>query len=274
MTDTDLYLQRLLEADPLREPVLHAAIEALQLPSGSQGLDVGCGIGLQTMLLAETVGSKGHVTGVDILPELLEFGAKLIDKSGFLQRVSFQQGDMNHLPFADDTFDWAWSADCIGYPAGELSPLLEELKRVVRPGGKIIILAWTSQQVLPGYPLFEARLNATCSSYAPFLEGKSPEQHFLRALYAFHKAGLDEVRAETFVGNVQSPLNMDKRVALTSLFEMLWSQPQAGVAEHDLEEYLRLCKPGSADFILDIQDYYAFFTYSMFQGKVPSMKKE
>ncbi len=31
----------------------------------------------------------------------------------------------------------------------------------------------------------------------------------------------------------------------------------------------RLCQPGSADFILDSDDYYAFFTYSMFRGKVP-----
>jgi len=174
MTDINAYLQRLLEANPLREPVLRSAIRALQLPPGSHGLDVGCGIGLQSLLLADAVGSEGHVTGVDILPEFLAYGEDLAGQAGLSERITFREGDMNRLPFAENTFDWAWSADCIGYPAGELIPLLKELMRVVRPGGDIIILAWSSQQVLPGYPLLEARLNATCSAYLPFLKRTDP----------------------------------------------------------------------------------------------------
>ena len=61
MTGTNLYIQRLLEANPLREPVLRSAIQALQLLRASHGLDVGCGIGLQALLLAEAVGADGHV---------------------------------------------------------------------------------------------------------------------------------------------------------------------------------------------------------------------
>lgn len=269
MTDTNLYIQRLLEANPLRESVLRSAIQALQLPLGSHCLDVGCGIGLQTLLLADAVGSEGHVIGVDILPELLEFGKNLVGKAGLSERITFREGDMSRLPFAENTFDWVWSADCIGYPVGELTPLLKELGRVVKPGGSVIILAWSSQQVLPGYPLLESRLNATCSSYLPYLKGKNPELHFLRALRWFRKVGLEETKAQTFVGNVQAPLGMGERVALTSLFEMLWGQPQPEVSPEDWKEYQCLCKPGSADFILDIPDYYAFFTYSMFRGKVP-----
>ena len=269
MTDTQAYIHRLLDANPLREPVLRSAIQAIQLPSGSHGLDVGCGVGLQTLLLADAVGSEGRITGVDIVPEFLEFGEKLVGKAGFSERITFREGDMNHLPFAGDTFDWVWSADCIGYPAGELTPLLEELVRVVKSGGTVILLAWSSQQVLPGHPLLEARLNATCSSYAPFLNGKGPELHFLRALRWFQEMGLEEVKAQTFVGNVQAPLGTGERAALTSLFEMLWGQPQPEISPEDWNEYQRLCQPGSTDFILDIHDYYAFFTYSMFQGKVP-----
>jgi ubiquinone/menaquinone biosynthesis C-methylase UbiE len=269
MTDTTAYIQRLLEANPLREPVLRAAVQALQLPPGSHGLDVGCGVGLQTLLLADAVGAEGHVTGVDILPEFLEFGDKLVAQAGFTERIAFREGDMNQLPFAENTFDWAWSADCVGYPAGELAPLLQELGRVVKPGGQIVLLAWSSQQVLPGYPLLEARLNAICSSYAPYLKGKDPQQHFLRALRSYQKTGFEEIKAQTFVGTVQAPLEKDERIALASLFEMLWGQPQPEVAAEDWQEYQRLCTPGSTDFILDIPDYYAFFTYSMFRGKVP-----
>jgi len=269
MTDSDAYIQRLLEANPLREPVLRSAIQSLQLPLGSRGLDVGCGIGLQDLLLAEAVGCEGHVTGLDVLPEFLAFGEKLAEQAGLSERITFREGDMNHLPFAEDTFDWAWSADCIGYPAGELSSLLRELVRVVRPGGNVIILAWSSQQVLPGYPLLEAQLNASCSAYLPFLKGKRPELHFLRGLRWFQEAGLEQVRAQTFVGDVQSPLSAGERTALISLFEMLWAEPQLDEASEDWKEIQRLCMPESANFILDQPGYYAFFSYTMFRGRVP-----
>lgn len=271
MTDAPLYIQRLLEANPLREPVLRSAIQALQLPLGSHGLDVGCGIGLQALLLAQAVGSAGQITGVDIAPELLAFGEELVRKAGLSERITLRVGDMARLPFAENTFDWVWSADCIGYPAGDLAAALEELVRVVRPGGSVIILAWSSQQVLPGHPLLEARLNATCSSYLPFLSGQDPELHFSRAPRWFEEAGLAEVRAQTFVGGVQAPLEPGERAAMASLFEMLWGQPQPKVSPEDWEAYQRLCGPGSPDYILDIRGYYAFFTYSMFWGKVPLM---
>jgi demethylmenaquinone methyltransferase/2-methoxy-6-polyprenyl-1,4-benzoquinol methylase len=267
MTDIDAYLQRLLAANPLREPLFRSVIQALQFPAGSHGLDVGCGIGLQSLLLAEAVGEEGQVTGVDIVPEFLAWGEKLAGQTGLSERIRFQRGDMNRLPFAEATFDWAWSADCIGYPAGELVLLLEELKRVIKPGGSIIILAWTSQQVLPGYPLLEAELNATCSAYLPFLKGKAPELHFLRALQGFQDAGLEEVKAQTFVGEVQAPLSRTQHTALASLFEMLWVEPD--LRSEAWTEYQRLCNPESSDFILDQPGYYGFFTYSLFRGRVP-----
>ncbi len=67
--DTDSYLQSLMVANPLQEPVMRRTIHALNLPPGSRGLDAGCGIGLQAIMLAEAVGGTGHVTGVDLSPE-------------------------------------------------------------------------------------------------------------------------------------------------------------------------------------------------------------
>ena len=271
MTDANLIIQNLLQANPLREPALRSMIETLQLPRGSHGLDAGCGIGLQALLLSEAVGVDGHVTGLDILPELLACGEDLAAKAGLSERVAFRAGDVNRLPFEDDRFDWAWSADCIGYPAGDLLSPLQELVRVVKPDGHVILLGWSSQQLLPGYPLLEARLNATCSGYIPFLKDKRPEVNFMRAITAFRSAGLEEVEAKTFVGEVQAPLTNDVRTALISLFEMLWSAPQPEASVEDRAEYKRLCTPGSPDFILDIPDYYGFFTYSMFRGRLPKL---
>jgi demethylmenaquinone methyltransferase/2-methoxy-6-polyprenyl-1,4-benzoquinol methylase len=272
MTGTDLYIQRLMESNPLREPLLRSIVRSLKLPAGSRGLDAGCGIGHPAILLADSLGPKGHVTGLDILPELLAYGARLVEKAGLSGRITFREGDVSRLPFENDSFDWLWSADCIGYPAGDLTGILAELKRVVKPGGRIILLGWTSQQFLPGYPLLEARLNGTCSGYLPFLKDKPPELNFMRALGALRKTGLEDIQAKTFVQDILSPLDNGQRAALASLFDMLWGTPQPEVSARDWEEFQRLCQPSSQDFILDIPDYYGFFTCSVFEGTVIKRK--
>jgi ubiquinone/menaquinone biosynthesis C-methylase UbiE len=268
MPDINYLVQMTYISNPLREPVLRSAIKELQLPAGSLGLDAGCGIGLQALLLAEAVGPAGHVTGLDLSPELLVYAKDIVQKAGLFERISFREGDVRKLPFNDDTFDWVWSADCVGYAPIEPLPLIKELARVVKPGGRLAILAWSSEKLLPGHPLLEARLNATFSGIAPFVKGKKPESHFLRALGWLRETGLEETMARTFVGEAHAPLTDDLRSALVALFEMRWPGVGAELTEEDWAEYQRLCLPGSADFILDHPDYYAFFNYSMFTGKV------
>ena len=264
---TDAVIQNLEQANPLREPTLRAIIAALNFAPGSVGLDIGCGIGLLTLLLAEATAPAGHVIGLDISAELLDYARRQIATSPLTDRITFKQGDMNRLPFPDDSFDWVWSADCVGYPSGDLPSTLKEIVRVVKLGGRIALLAWTSQQLLPGYPLLEAQLNATYSAYAPLLRGTDPASHFLRALRAFSEVGLIDPHVQTFVGEVQAPLSTEQRVALTSLIEMLWQAP-AEAPEANRAEYQRVCRADSPDFILNLPEYYAFFTYTLFTGTI------
>jgi ubiquinone/menaquinone biosynthesis C-methylase UbiE len=268
MPDTDTYMQRLSVSNPLIEPVLRSVIRALQLPAGSRGLDAGCGIGLQALLLAEAVGPAGHITGLDLSPEFLVRAGEIVKEAGLAERISFREGNVNKLPFDNDTFDWAWSASCVGYHPMDHLPPLKELVRVVKPGGIVAILAWSSQQILPGHPLLEARLDMTSAGIAPFVRGMRPERHFLRALGWFRNLGLEEPTAHTFVGDVHAPLSADIRSALTALFQMRWGGAQSEVSPEDWAEYQRLCQPESPDFILNLPDYYALFTYSLFVGKV------
>ena len=77
-----------------------------------------------------------------------------------------------------------------------------------------------------------------------------------------------ETGAQTFVGDVHAPLGDDICSALISLFQMRWGEPQTELSQEDWEKYQRLSQPDSPDFILNLPDYYAFFTYSLFSGKV------
>lgn len=259
-------INSLEEANPLREPVLRAIVADLKFAPGSHGLDIGCGIGLQTSLLAEATAPAGRVTGLDISPALLEYARTRIQSLPWADHITFQEGDMRSLPFPDDSFDWVWSADCVGYPAGDLLPVLKEITRVVRPGGAIALLAWTSQQVLPGYGLLEAQLNAYASAYTPYLQNQPPEFHFTRAARWLAEAGLTGITARTYVGDLQAPLSAECRTGLASLFAMLWDESRISAAIRP--DYRRLCRADSPDCLLDSPDYYAFFTYTVFSGRV------
>jgi demethylmenaquinone methyltransferase/2-methoxy-6-polyprenyl-1,4-benzoquinol methylase len=275
MTETDACIRQMIVSYPLVEPSFLAAVRDLGLPGGSRGLDAGCGIGLQTVSLARAVGERGHVTGLDRSREFLRHAGEVAAESGLSARVALEEGDVAELPFADGTFDWAWSSCCVGYSAAvDTRRALLEMARVVKPGGTVAVLLWTSQALLPGYPRLEARLDATAAGMAPFLESRGPEGHFLRTLDRLREAGLLETRARAFAASAHAPLSDALRAALIALFEMRWPEVESELAPDEASAYRRLCRPGSPEFILDLPGYFAFFTCSMFWGKVPGGGKE
>lgn len=261
-------ITNLERAGPLCKPVLQSAFRSLRLPAGSRGIDIGCGIGLSTVLLAEATQPGGAVTGVDLYDEVLEHACKRTRNLPPAGGISFQHGDMRSLPFERNAFDWACSVDCVGYPAGDFPVVLKELTRIVRPGGRIALLAWSSQQLLPGHTMLEARLNAHCSAYRRSLESQPPESHFLRALHWFPAAGISRPECSTFVGQLQAPFRPETKTAVASLFEMLWADSLSNASERDAELYRELCAPDAPGCILDAPEYCGFFTYTLFTGVV------
>ena len=267
---SDDYAWKLYESDPLRRPYIHEAVRELGLPPGSRGLDAGCGIGLQTMMLADAVGPEGQVTGLDISRKFLDYASAIAKEAGYAKGVDFKQGDIYSLPFEDSVFDWMWSADCAGYQTRKPLALMKELARVVKPGGIVSILVYSSQLLLPGYPLLEAHLNATASGIAPFATDMTPDMHYMRALGWFRSTGLQRPLARTFTAEFQAPLEEEVRAALLALIEMRWPDVRSELATEEWELFQRLCDPASQDFILDIPGYYAFFTETLFYGRVPA----
>ena len=262
------YATQLYLSDFLRQPLIRTIVNTLNLPQGSTGVDIGCGIGSNTLILAEAVGKSGNIVGIDLSEDFINDAKKRAEIAGLSSQIDFRNRDMKSLSYNDHFFDWAWSMDCVGYAPGNAVNMLKEIARVVKPGGTVFILAWSSQQLLPGYPQLEARLNATSAGIAPFANDQPAKSHFLNALGWFEAAGLKEYTVQTFVGSVQAPLTDEQRKALISLFEMRWGIPKHELSENDWIEFQRLCHPDSPGFILKCHDYYGFFTYTMFHGKV------
>ena len=269
MSDIASYLRSLKLSQSLREDLLHRVIASLNLNNTSRILDVGCGIGLPALLLADALGPEIRITGLDIEPAFIEYARTLTEEAGQSDTISYKEGSADNLPFEDDSFDFIWSIDCIGYGPFDTPKILAEFQRVLVPGGSIALLFWSSQKVLPGYPALEARMSATSKGILPFANDRPPHTHPLRLLGQLQSAGFKETTAHTFAGDAKAPLTPEIREALLDLFGMLWFGIEPEISDDDQKMLAQLTDPESSHFILDLPDYYGFFTYSIFTGMNP-----
>jgi ubiquinone/menaquinone biosynthesis C-methylase UbiE len=112
------------------------AVEKAAVSGDEQVLDVACGNGNATIPAAKT-GAK--TTGLDITPELLEAGKKAAVEAGV--EIEWIVGDAQDLPFDDASFDVVTSVfGCMFAPDHRRTA--EELVRVLKPGGRMVVTAW------------------------------------------------------------------------------------------------------------------------------------
>ena len=139
------------------------AADRARLESGDSALDICCGTGDLAFELARRVGPAGRVGGCDFSERMLELaraqeeelrlaGATGASSNGSgpggLAPVEFEWADALDLPYADESFD----AATVGFGVRNLSDLdagLAELRRVLRPGGRLVILEITQPQRPP-----------------------------------------------------------------------------------------------------------------------------
>jgi len=251
------------------EPLLNSIIKSLSIPAESHGLDAGCGIGFVTKLLAKTVRENGHVIGLDLSKDFIHYAKN----NNQTNNIQFIEGNVNSLQFDDNSFDWVWSKDTVwpgqiklGCPSEDPIKIIKEFNRVIKPGGCIFLLFWSSQKLLAGYPILEARLNTTSSATAPFIKGMKPTNHILNARYWLQKADFNDILVNTYLGDIIAPFSENDRNALNILFQMFWGESESEVSERDWKDFKRLCDETSNDYILNNQYYYGFYTYTLFKG--------
>ena len=105
-------------------------------------LDIGCGTGQTAAFLAEQF--ECHVTAIDSHPIMIEKAKERFKKSDFI--VNVMEGDAQNLNIADSTFDFIIAESVIVFT--DISKTLNELSRVLKSGGSIIIIEMTAEQNL------------------------------------------------------------------------------------------------------------------------------
>ncbi|HSL00807.1 MAG TPA: methyltransferase domain-containing protein [Rubrobacteraceae bacterium] len=151
-------LARMLEyADEWLEGIPESSIESFagtgnpfslgEIHPSERVVDVGCGAGIDSLIAAKKVGPEGCVIGVDMTHSMLEKAREAADEAG-LSNVEFREGYGEELPVED-----GWADVVISNGVLNLMPdkgaALEEMSRVLRPGGRLQIGDILVQKAVP-----------------------------------------------------------------------------------------------------------------------------
>lgn len=185
------------------------AISQLKTAKPCKILDVATGTG-DFALAAVKYLHPEHITGVDISKGMLELGRKKVKKAGLAHQVTLQEADSEDLPFADNAFD----AVTVAFGVRNFEHLekgLQEMLRVLKPGGKLVILEfskprqavfsklyqWYMNKVTPGIGSMIAR-NREAYSYLNESVKAFPEGEALRQILENNGYSQAEVKPLSF----------------------------------------------------------------------------
>lgn len=186
-----------------------AAAAAADLAAGDRALDCCCGTGDLTCELAARVGPSGEAVGIDFSEEMLRRARK---KAPDGAPIRFLAADAGDLPFDDDAF----AAATVAFGARNVADLegaLAEMARVVRPGGRVVVLEISSagrgrvmgtalgwfERAVPALGRLVGR-DAAAYSYLPASARRFPEPARLAAL--IERCGTSEVTWQRFAGGL------------------------------------------------------------------------
>jgi ubiquinone/menaquinone biosynthesis C-methylase UbiE len=120
-------------------------VDLARLEPGDSVLDVGCGTGSLAIVVKRKVGGQGQVSGIDASPEMIARATAKAANAAI--DVSFKMAVAEALPFADATFDAVLSTLMLHHlPRKVRQECLSEIQRVLKPGGRLLVVDFAKPQ--------------------------------------------------------------------------------------------------------------------------------
>lgn len=160
-------------------------IELSHVRPGQIVLDLAGGSGDLTRLLCQKVGDEGHVILTDINASMIHVGRDRLLNDGFFKNLHYVQGNAQALPFADN------SIHCITMGFGlrnvtDKEEALRSMYRVCKPGGKIMVLEFSTPTVPGLKPLYDWYSFTILPKLGKFFAQDEASYHYLAASIRMH----------------------------------------------------------------------------------------
>jgi ubiquinone/menaquinone biosynthesis C-methylase UbiE len=215
-------------------------------------LDLACGDGFYTRRIADRLGCRGSVTGVDLNLAYLSEARQEAGRQTGRATIDFVAASFDRLPFRDDTFDLVWCAQSL-YSLPEPVVVLRHLARVLRPGGIVAILENdTMHQVLLPWPVgLELPLRAA-ELRALSEVTLNPSKYYVgrRLPAVFAAAGLEPLEMTTRAFDRQAPFGEAEQALLQSYLDEVANRVAPYLDASLLQELRRLMDPKSPQHML------------------------
>lgn len=160
------------------EPWAPVLVAQAALRAGESALDIACGTGVVTRLVASQVGPMGRVVGLDLNPGMLARAAAAPPSEG--AAVDWREGNAGELPFDEGTFDAVFCQLGFQY-FPDRHQAAREMHRVLKPTGRLVTLVWRALAHSPGFAVLATALERNVSPEAaavmraPFVFGDSTD---------------------------------------------------------------------------------------------------
>lgn len=145
-------LERLLREERAEWQSVERFLELLRPEPGKHYADIGCGPGYFTLPVAKRVRPGGKVYAIDIEPQMLEACAQRAKDQGIEDVVIPIRSTESRIPLGDQSVDAAWLANVFHELEAPVE-FLREVGRILRPGGRLILIDWKPIETPAGPPI-------------------------------------------------------------------------------------------------------------------------
>ena len=160
-------------------------VELAGVREGQNVLDVAGGTGDLAAKLSRRVGESGMVVLADVNADMLEVASNRLIDFGILEGISFVQADAESLPFAGNMFDVVTIAFGLRNVTRK-ERALESMLRVLRPGGKLLILEFSRLRVPSLAPLYRSYIMNAIPRMGELVAGDSASYRYLAESIQMH----------------------------------------------------------------------------------------
>jgi ubiquinone/menaquinone biosynthesis C-methylase UbiE len=264
-------IEWLLDHHRTKEQERRRMVDDLNLKPGDIVLDLGCGPGLWTSLLAEKVNPNGRIVGLDNDADFINYASENLSKEQFEEIIEFHEGDFYAVPFEDESFDLVFFGNCFAYVTDH-QKVLKEQKRVTKKGGRIAVKDFEGS-VLVVHPIEPQLTLNVVAAAAQALKENPPSPPFdnfsgqkLRGLLL--KAGLKNVSATSYAVQILPPLTPEARRYIAGNAKWYADKGKPHLSEEEFEQWHSCFDSTSDKYILDSEEFYFCMLEILVVGKV------